>query len=173
MLSEQLIQKIESLAEDIATREGCRLYDIEFAGSGQGRILRVYIDKLGGAGIEDCSNVSRGLNLILDVEDVIPGGAYSLEVSTPGLDRVLRKPWHFTEAVGKKIWMKTSKSLGDLGMQSKKLQSAKQLSELVASTTETGVNFLIENENVFVPFDVIEKAKMVFEFKEKGKKKTH
>lgn len=165
MLSEQAKEKVHSLASQVAEREGCIVYDIEF----QGRILRVFIDKEGGAGIEDCSNVSKGLNLLLDVEDPIPGGAYNLEVSTPGLDRSLKQPWHFAKVQGKKIWIRTSKSLEALGVQNKKLKAAKQISEVLAASDENGVRFLIEEENVFVPYSEIEKAKLVFEIEEKSK----
>src|SRR5690606_12170347 len=57
--------------------------------------------------LEDCANVSRGLNLVLDEEDVIPDGAYELEVSSPGLERKLTKPWHFERAQGRLIRVKT------------------------------------------------------------------
>ena len=90
---ESWLEKIEKIAQEIAEREGCVLYDLENIGSGKGRILRVYIDKDTGVGIEDCSNVSKGLNLRLDVEDIVPGEMYNLEVSTPGLDRHLKKAW--------------------------------------------------------------------------------
>ena len=100
-LSQTQFDQVRKLAEEVALREGCRLYDVEFLG---GRILRVYIEKIpGGASLEDCVNVSRGLNLMLDVEDPIPGGRYELEVSTPGLERKLTQMWHFEKAVGEKV----------------------------------------------------------------------
>jgi ribosome maturation factor RimP len=103
VLSKEQILKIRQFATEVAEREGCRLYDIEFH-DGPGRTLRVFIDKAAeGVGLEDCVNVSRGLNLRLDVEDVIPGGAYELEVSSPGLDRKLTDLWHFQAVVGKTV----------------------------------------------------------------------
>lgn len=106
MLTDRQLEQIRQYAEEVALREGCLLYDLEFH-EGPGRVLRVYIDKdSGGVGIDDCANVSRGLNLRLDVEDVIPGGAYELEVSSPGLDRKLTQPWHFEKAIGKTVQLK-------------------------------------------------------------------
>ncbi len=103
MLSPTQMEQIRQYAEEVAVREGCRLYDLEFVDGG-GRILRVFIDKAqGGVSIDDCANVSRGLNLRLDVEDVIPGGRYELEVSSPGLDRKLTQLWHFEGAVGRTV----------------------------------------------------------------------
>lgn len=103
MLSTEQLEQIRKYAEEVALREGCLLYDVEFH-DGPGRALRVYIDRAqGGVSIDDCANVSRGLNLRLDVEDVIPGGRYDLEVSSPGMDRKLTQLWHFEKAVGEKV----------------------------------------------------------------------
>ena len=106
MLSDQELERVRRFADEVAVREGCILYDLEFH-DGPSRSVRVYIDKiLGGVTIDDCANVSRGLNLRLDVEDVIPGGRYDLEVSSPGLDRKLTQLWHFERAVGKPVRLK-------------------------------------------------------------------
>lgn len=106
-LAPDSLNKLRSLAADVSQREGCMLYDLEFTGSPQGRVLRVFIDKeTGSASLDDCANVSRGLNLILDVEDVVPGGAYDLEVSTPGIERKLTQKWHYEKATGKPVRLK-------------------------------------------------------------------
>lgn len=106
MLTPGQLEQIRLFAEEVASREGCLLYDLEFRDS-PGRTLRVFIDKEpGGASIDDCANVSRGLNLRLDVEDAIPGGAYDLEVSTPGLDRKLTQLWHYEKAAGQSVQIK-------------------------------------------------------------------
>jgi ribosome maturation factor RimP len=106
LLSDNQLEQVRKFAEEVAVREGCVLYDLEFH-DGPARSLRVYIDKApGGVSIEDCANVSRGLNLRLDVEDAIPGGHYDLEVSSPGLDRRLTQAWHFERAVGQKLRLK-------------------------------------------------------------------
>ena len=106
MLSERQLEQVRQFAEEIAVREGCVLYDLEYH-DGPARALRVYIDKAAGPiGVDDCANVSRGLNLRLDVEDVIPGGRYDLEVSSPGLDRKLTQLWHFEKAVGQTVRLK-------------------------------------------------------------------
>lgn len=109
-------EKVERMAREVAEREGCEIYDVELVGGGGSRALRVFIDKADGAGvsIDDCSNVSRGLNLLLDVEDVIPGGAYNLEVSSPGLERPLRTPVHFQRAAGSRAFVKTFETFAEL-----------------------------------------------------------
>lgn len=103
MLSDSQLEELRKFAEEVALREGCLLYDLEFHG-GPNRSLRVFIDRdEGGVSIADCANVSRGLNLRLDVEDIIPDGHYDLEVSSPGLERKLSLLWHFNKAVGQQI----------------------------------------------------------------------
>lgn len=168
---EAWLKKVEEIAAEVAKNEGCLLYDLEQVGSGNGRVLRVYIDKENGVGIEDCSNVSKGLNLRLDVEDVVPGGMYNLEVSTPGLDRHLKKSWHFEKVVGQKIYIKLSKSLGTLGVEDKGLQSMKQIEEVLQSVEGEILNLVIRNVSVKIPMTQIEKAKLVFEYKVNSKKK--
>jgi ribosome maturation factor RimP len=104
-----VVERVRLLAKQISEREGCLLYDLEFTGGQQGRVLRVFIDRFDGqVSIDDCANVSRGLNVILDEQDVIPGGAYDLEVSSPGLERKLTQRWHFARAVGQPVRIKTS-----------------------------------------------------------------
>lgn len=113
MLTTGQMEQLRQFAHEVASREGCVLYDLEFR-EGPGRTLRVFIDKEpGGVSIDDCANVSRGLNLRLDVEDVIPGGAYDLEVSSPGLDRKLTQLWHFQKAVGQTVQLKYKDTTGD------------------------------------------------------------
>jgi len=174
MISGEVREKIEKIATEVTQREGCLLYDVVFSGGGGARILRVFIDKEmpGGAALEDCANVSRGLNLLLDVEDLIPGGQYHLEVSTPGIERPLRKPWHYRAVVGQKVWIRLDCSLGKLGIQSKKYMGHKQVSEVLQSSDETGVELNLENERLRINYENIERAHVVFEFgADKGQKK--
>jgi len=164
--------KIEEMATDVAQREGCVLYDLELVGTGNGRILRIYIDKDAGVGVEDCSSVSKGLNLLLDAnEDAVPGGNYTLEVSTPGLDRILTKPWHFEKVIGKKIYIKLTSSLSTLGVTEKGIASMKQFDEVLAAVEGDQLVFDIRGVNVKIPFSKIEKSKLVFEMKTNSIKK--
>ncbi|MBX2989237.1 MAG: ribosome maturation factor RimP [Bdellovibrionaceae bacterium] len=167
------MRKVENLAADVCRREGCFLYDIEFTGLGKGRTLRVFVDRdaEGGSSIDDCSNVSKGLNEILDADDVIPGGPYNLEVSTPGIDRVLKQPWHFEKAVGKKIWVKVRAPLESLGVTDKKWKNAKQVESTLSAADGEAITFDEKEGPIRIPFSAIEKAKMVFEMQQKGQKK--
>jgi ribosome maturation factor RimP len=168
-------EKVEKICQDICSSEGCYLYDLVFSGIGQGRTLQVFIDKdNGGAGVEDCSNVSKGLNEALDADDLIPGGPYHLEVSTPGIDRILRKAWHFEKVVGKKIWVKTEVAFEELGVLEPTLKKAKQVEAVLKEFKND--TLILENKKasagsleVNLPFAKIEKAKVVFEMPKKLK----
>lgn len=165
--------KVEKIANDVAAAQGCVLYDIEFVGMGKGRTLRLFIDREeeGAISIEDCTNVSRGLSEILDAdEEMIPGGEYNLEVSTPGLDRHLKKPWHFKKAIGKKVYIKTTKALESVGVEDKKWKNAKTVEEVLESADEQGVRFVVKDVEIKIPYAMIDRAKLVFEYT-KGQKK--
>ena len=94
------IDKIREICERVAQSSGLEVVDVELLGGGKARMLRAYIDKPGGVTHEDCANFSREAGTIFDVEDAVPGGEYTLEVSSPGLDRKLSKPAEFQRFVG-------------------------------------------------------------------------
>ena len=95
------LEKIRELAERVATSEGLALVDVELKGGHSNPLLRVYIDKPQGVSHADCQLVSEQLSAILDVEDPFPG-SYTLEVSSPGLDRKLAKPRDYEYFVGRR-----------------------------------------------------------------------
>ena len=91
-----MVDKVRAVADRVASASGLEVFDVQYKREGHGWVVRVLIDRPGPAAtaeesvsIEDCTNVSRELSAILDVEDFIPA-AYTLEVSSPGLDRPLR-----------------------------------------------------------------------------------
>ena len=96
----EVVERVRSLAEPILIDRGLELVDVEFQRETQGWILRLYIDRLGGVTLEDCQKVSEELGDHLDVADVIDH-PYSLEVSSPGLDRPLTRDADFVRYAGK------------------------------------------------------------------------
>jgi ribosome maturation factor RimP len=96
------LEKIRQMADRIASSEGLHLVDVELKGGNANALLRVYIDKAAGVSHADCQLVSEQLSAMLDVEDLIPG-RYTLEVSSPGLDRKLTKPSDFTHFAGRRV----------------------------------------------------------------------
>ena len=102
------LEHVRAIAERVTASSGLELVDVELRGTGgKSRMLRVFIDKPEGVTHADCEAVSRELGTILDVEDAVPGGSYTLEVSSPGLDRKLTKPEHFQRFVGSKVKLTT------------------------------------------------------------------
>lgn len=95
------LETIRSMAERVAASEGLYLVDVELKGGRSNTLLRVYVDKAGGISHGDCQNVSEQLSAMLDVEDPFPG-SYTLEVSSPGLDRELRKPSDYQHFAGRR-----------------------------------------------------------------------
>ena len=98
----EIASKIEEVARRVAESEGIELVEVEVKGGGGTRLVRISIDKPEGVTHADCENVSQQVGTILDVEDVVPGGRYTLEVSSPGIERKLVKPQDFTRFQGKK-----------------------------------------------------------------------
>ena len=94
------LEKIREIAERVAQSSGLELVDVELHGGGKARMLRIYIDKPGGVTHDDCANFSREAGTIFDVEEAVPGGSYTLEVSSPGLDRKLSTADDFERFVG-------------------------------------------------------------------------
>lgn len=98
MTGEELTRLLEPTIEQL----GYELADLELRLAGRDSVVRVFIDKPEGVGLEDCETVSRQVSAVLDVEDPVPGH-YVLEVSSPGLDRKLTKPAHYQRYVGDDI----------------------------------------------------------------------
>ena len=99
--------RVRDIAERVAGSSGLEVVEIEFRGGGKSRMLRVYLDKPAGVTHEDCAQFSREFGTILDVEDVVPGGTYVLEVSSPGLDRKLTKAADYERFAGSKVKLMT------------------------------------------------------------------
>lgn len=100
---EKVTQKVLEIAERAGEREGIEVVDVELLGGGRNRVLRVFIDKPQGVTHADCELISDQLSAVLDVEDVIPGEGYRLEVSSPGVERKLSKPREFERFTGQKV----------------------------------------------------------------------
>ena len=107
------VDRVRVIADRVAASSGLEVLDVEFLGGGKARMLRVFLDKpaagsdpLAGVTHEDCANFSREFGTILDVEDVMPG-SYTLEVSSPGLDRKLVKAADFERFTGSRVKLTT------------------------------------------------------------------
>jgi len=100
--NDRILDRARAIAERVAVSEGMEVVDVEWHGGGRRGVLRIFLDKPEGITLADCETVSKQVSTILDIEDVVPGDAYSLEVSSPGLDRKLVKPADYERFRGKK-----------------------------------------------------------------------
>lgn len=149
---------VRGIAQPILDSMGIELVDIEFGRVGRDAVLRLFIDKEGGIMLDDCANVSRELSLILDVEDVIACN-YSLEVSSPGLDRPLKKTSDYQRFSGRLIKIRTYEPLLDDKGNKRKTFIGK-LDGLVDGVVKMT---LAEGQTASIPLERVAKANLEFE----------
>lgn len=126
-------------------------------------LLRVYIDKKEGVTVADCTKVTRALNSLLDVHPQL-SGTYTLEVSSPGVERELFKPWHYAAVVGQRVQVRLHSALSGQRKFSGKLLAA----------DEEKLSLLVDEESLTLPLTLIDKAhvELIFEQPKKGVKQS-
>jgi ribosome maturation factor RimP len=147
------LQKVRSAAERVAASEGVEVVDVEWK-VGKQRFLRVYIDKAGGVTHNDCERVSHQLSVLLDVEDLVPGGSYTLEISSPGLDRKLLKPADYERFSGRLARITLTEPV----------EQQKFFEGRLAGFAEGFVKLEVNGRVLELPFADIRKAHLVVEF---------
>jgi len=169
------LEKIRDAAERVARSEGLEVVDVEWK-IGKQRFLRVYIDRVPpepspdatGASQEaadpypkvshaDCERVSQQLSVILDVEDLVPGSGYVLEISSPGMDRALKTVADFKRFAGRSAKLSTTEPIGE----------AKFFEGRLRGFADGKVRMQLKGKEarlVEIPLDVIRKANLVVEF---------
>lgn len=106
----KITDKVTGLARPVVEEEGCTLWDVEYVREAGCWYLRIYIDKEGGVGIDDCERISRRLDPILDEADPIPD-SYVFEVGSAGAERELKRPGDFEQFMGHEVEVKTYKPI--------------------------------------------------------------
>jgi ribosome maturation factor RimP len=165
------VDRVREIAERVASSSGLEIVEIEFLGGGKARMLRVFLDKpaagtdpLAGVTHEDCANFSREFGTILDVEDVMPG-SYTLEVSSPGLDRKLIKASDFTRFTGSRLKLTTRQPVQNNRHFEGRLESFKDgrltLDLSVASHKSRKKMGAAAGEKIEIEFANVEKANLV------------
>jgi ribosome maturation factor RimP len=159
-LNRMQLEKIREAAERVAGSLGLEIFDVEWK-IGKQRLLRVYIDRLPGPqnpeglGVthKDCERVSDQLSVIIDVEDLVPGPAYVLEVSSPGLDRKLIKRADYERFVGRlaRIWVTEA------------IENQNYFEGRLAGYADGIVKLDVKGDDLAVPFANIKKANLVVE----------
>ncbi len=146
------LERIREAAERVARSEGMEVVDVEWK-VGPQRFLRVYIDKPGGISHRDCEVVSQQLSVILDVEDLVPGPRYVLEVSSPGLDRKLLKPADYQRFAGRLARVSLHQPV----------ENAKFFEGRLVGYADGIVQMEVKGRVISLPFAGIRKANLVVE----------
>jgi ribosome maturation factor RimP len=148
-----MLLRVETILEPLLDAEGFSLVDVEYKRERRGWVLRVFIDKESGVTLDDCARVSREFGQLLDVEDIIPT-SYQLEVSSPGLDRPLKKEEDFVKYSGRKVRIKTKEQVS----------GRRNFKGALLGCTEGKVMVKVEGSGVFtIPFSAILKANLEIE----------
>ena len=154
-MREVVTSKIEEIAQRVAESEGLEIVEVEVKGGGVQRLVRIAIDKPAGVTHADCELVSHQVGTILDVEDVVPGGRYTLEVSSPGVERKLLKPQDYQRFQGKKAKI----SLRD------PVEGRRNWEGMLGGLAEGGVVLETEpGKTRTFPLEQIQKANLKFEW---------
>ena len=146
------LERIRDAAERAAQSAGVEVVDVEWK-VGKQRFLRVFIDKPEGVSHRDCQAVSEQLSVLLDVEDLVPGAHYVLEVSSPGLDRKLTKPGEFERFAGRLARISTNEPV----------ENSKFFEGRLAGCSDGQVKIDVQGRTILVPFAAIRKANLVVE----------
>ena len=155
-----LIESIQELTEPIIVSQGLELVDIEFTSESRGWVLRFYVDKEGGVTINHCSRLSEQLGDLIEVKDIIPH-RYTLEVSSPGLNRVLKKEKDFLNHLGETVKVKTSQPIDQRRHFQGKLLGCREGKIIVS----------IDDQALLIPLAHVIKANISYQFPEPHRKK--
>jgi ribosome maturation factor RimP len=144
-----IVERVWRLAAPLAAQEGMEIIDIEFRREGgrAGRVLRLYLDKEGGPNVDDISRVSRALSDVLDAENAIDT-AYTLEVSSPGINRPLKRPEHFARFLGKRIRVRTRDMI----------EGQRSFLGTLSDVSNDKIVLAQDGRDYNIPFSVIEKS---------------
>ena len=141
---------VQNLIEPTVSALGYELVGIEYLSQGRRSLLRIYIDHSDGINVHDCERVSHQVSGVLDVEDVIRG-QYTLEVSSPGLDRPLFTKEQFERYIGSEVNIRLSIAQ----------QGRKKFKGILRGIDDTNVFLNVDEEEISLPFNAIEKANLV------------
>ena len=159
ILGQAMQEKIESIVKEACAAQGVSLYDLEFKPTDHGKLLLVYVTSLGGVKVSDCQKISKKIAHQLEEEDLIQS-RYFIEVSSPGLERDLKKKSHFVSAINEQVSL-TVHGDGKSG----------HLEGKLIEVNPNRITLLLEDgEELEVLLSRIKKAKTMFDYKQDLKK---
>ncbi|MEJ5365841.1 MAG: ribosome maturation factor RimP [Desulfosoma sp.] len=144
-----VVRKIWDLTTPVIAAEGLELVEVEYRRESQGWVLRLFVDRDGGVSVEDCAAVSRVVGDLLDVADPI-AGPYHLEVSSPGLDRPLRRWEHFHRQIGKVVAVRTRTALG----------ARKNFKGILVAASPEAIRVDCDGTIYDIPLDAVDRARL-------------
>lgn len=153
--SQDIAENVRALAEPLVEAEGMELVDVQYLREGGRWLLRLILDKPGGIGLDDCQTISRQVERLLDVEDPIEG-AYSLEVSSPGIERPLKRPKDFERFAGRKVEIRTFETIGEPPRRNFK-------GTLLGIDADEVVRVEIDGVEYPIPLEKVSKANLAFD----------
>ena len=160
MARRNIVEQAKALLNPVITGAQVELVDIEYKREGQTNYLRIFIDKPGGVTLGDCQMISRECEIILDVEDII-STQYILEVSSPGLDRPLKKEEDYTRFRDRLAKIKTYQAVQG---RKKFIGHLQGITEDPITHTKMVLLRTLESEDVSIPYDLIASARLEVEF---------
>lgn len=152
-MSNKIVEAVRKIVEPVVTRQGLELVDVEYRGELQGWVLRIYIDRENGVNVGDCSRVSSEIGTILDVEDPIPQ-SYHLEVSSPGLNRPLKREEDYQKYQGSLVKIRTVAPI----------DGRQNFTGRLLGCSNGQVQVEIGEKRWEIPFSQITKANLQYEF---------
>jgi ribosome maturation factor RimP len=151
-------EALRNVVETFLAAEGVELDDLAMMGGGRARILKVVVDADGGLGLDRIADLSRGLSRLLDENDTV-NGPYTLEVSSPGLERKLTLPAHYQKSVGREVVVTTGEAIGGENTHRGTLEAV----------APGGVTVRVGEEAREIAFDQVTRAQTVFRWEAKAK----
>lgn len=143
-------RQVEELLTPTVESLGCTIWGVEYLAQGKHSKLRLYIDREGGIDVDNCAEVSRHVSDILDVEE-FSQSAYTLEVSSPGMDRILFKEAHYEEAVGEQVDVRLNFPF----------EGRKKFIGLLVGVEESNAVVQVDEDEFLLPLENIQKARVV------------
>ncbi len=143
-------EQLNNLVHSVVTGLGFQVWGYEYRPHSESALLRIFIENEGGVSIDHCTLVSRQIGAALDVEDIIPV-AYILEVSSPGIDRVLFTPEQYKDYIGEAVKVRTRSPI----------EGRRNFKGTIESVGENEVNVTVDNDTFVIPFNVVDRARLV------------
>jgi ribosome maturation factor RimP len=150
-----IVERVREITERVGADKALEVVDVQMLGGGGTRVLRIFIDKPEGVTHADCEYITQNVGTILDVDDVIPGGRYTMEVSSPGVERKLAKPKEFERFVGHKVKVVLRQPVED---QKTWIGALRSFAEGIITLEPS------PGRSIQFPLELVEKANLKFEW---------